>query len=294
MSASVIEQNRVTLNGVRVVYEEAGRGRPLVCIHGNYASKRWFTEQLSAPPLGWRVIAPDLPNFGESGSLPGKTSIEAYASYLADFMAQLGLESPVVLGHSLGGAVAQVYAARQPDALAGLLLVASAPPGSLYGLGGGLGKLPQEFKLPNSVSLPKLPKGIKLPSSSLKMPKLKAGGRSGERERLAASLRATMPSRPIAYFEQIVDDALLMRPAAVSGNLQALMSYDTRGLGRVRCPALILRGGRDTIITEQMARKTAASLPAARLELWPEVGHSPQLEAPERFKELLTRFLEGV
>lgn len=273
----------VTVRGVRMAFEEAGAGQPLVCVHGNYASKRWFTEQLSAPPAGWRVIAPDLPNFGDSGALPGEVSIEAYASYLRRFLDALGLEQVVLLGHSLGGAVAQVFASGLPRRVNGLVLVASAPPNSLYGLPGGL---PQGVKLPKlNLKGFKLPAGVKLPKINLPQ----VGKQS--RAQLASSLRSTMPSRVPPYFDEIVDDAAKMNPKAAQENVRALMRYNTGNLKSFSAPTLVLRGARDTIITGAMARKTAQAFPNARLELWQDVGHSPQIEAPERFNTLLENFL---
>ena len=284
-TASTVET--VIVRGVRMAYEEAGSGRPFVCVHGNYASKRWFTEQLAVPPTGWRVITPDLPNFGDSGELPGQTSIEAYASYLRRFLDELGLERIVLLGHSLGGAVAQVFASGLPQRLDGLVLVDSAPPNSLYGLPGGL---PQGIKLPKpNLKGLKLPAGIKLPKlpEGLKSPQVGAQSRS----QLASSLRSTMPSRIPPYFDEIVDDAMKMNPKAVQGNTRALTRYNTENLGAFTAPTLVLRGARDTIITEAVARKTVKAFPNAKLELWQEVGHSPQIEAPERFNALLMDYL---
>ena len=274
----------VYADGVKIAYSEAGAGRPLVCVHGNYASKRWFTEQLAAPPAGWRVLAPDLPNFGDSDALPGEVSIEAYASFLRRFLDALGLAEVALLGHSLGGAVAQVFASGLPQRVDGLVLVASAPPGSLYGLPG---TLPQGVKLPKL----NLPKSVKLPKLSSKKFNLPNVGSRQNRSQLESALRPTMPTRQPPYFDQIVDDALNMNPKAVQGNVSALMRYNTEKLGAVTCPVLVLRGGRDTIISEAMARRTAAAFRNAKLELWRDTGHSPQIEAPERFNKLLQAFL---
>ena len=282
MSVGAVQTKEVYTDGVKIAYVEAGAGRPLVCVHGNYASKRWFTEQLNAPPTDWRIIAPDLPNFGDSGELPGAVSIEAYASFLRRFLDALGLDEVVLLGHSLGGAVAQVFASGLPQRVGGLVLVASAPPDSLYGLPGGL---PQGVKLPKL----NLPKNVKLPNlKKFNLPNV-GGGQS--RSQLESSLRPTMPTRQPPYFDQIVDDALNMNPKAVQGNVNALMRYNTENLSRVTCPVLVLRGGRDTIISEAMARRTVNAFGDARLELWQSVGHSPQIEAPERFNKLLQTFL---
>jgi pimeloyl-ACP methyl ester carboxylesterase len=114
--------------GLNLAYEEAGAGHPLVCVHGNVASRRWFTKLLEHPPRGWRVIALDLPNFGDSEEMPGEITIERYVRYLHSFMSSLNIGAPVLLGHSLGGSVVQAYASMHADQLRGLILLSSAAP----------------------------------------------------------------------------------------------------------------------------------------------------------------------
>ncbi len=253
---------RLDLSDVSLAYQEAGAGRPLVCIHGNFASKRWFKEQLQAPIAGWRVIALDLPNFGESAALPTEISIAAYATYLQAFIAGLELSSATLLGHSLGGAVAQAYAARHPQTLSGLILLSSAPPSGL--------KTPEE-------QYPLL--------ESLK----------GNAELMRQALAPTMALGQPAYFEDLVQDALVMQPAAYSGNARALEVFNVSAdLSAVTCPVLVLRGALDYLISEAMARETTSAFTQAQLKLLDGIGHSPQVEDPPRFNKILHDFLEGL
>ncbi len=261
-----VRAQEVNLSGGCVAYQESGTGRPLVCVHGNFASKRWFTEQLKAPPDGWRVLALDLPNFGESDALGGSISVGAYADVLRAFVEQLDLSEFVLMGHSLGGAVAQVYAARQPNALSGLVLIAAAGPSGLV--------TPEERYM------------------GLEMLKNNPG-------LMASALEPTMPTGKPSYFDKIVEDALAMHPDAFSGNARALEHYNvTSALKKVTCPVLVVRGEHDYLISEAMARETAQTFRGAfegvRLELWDQIGHSPQIEDPERFNHLLGEFLKGV
>ena len=252
---------KLEVEGVKLAYAEAGTGRPLVCVHGNFASKRWFTPQLVEPPEGWRVLALDLPNFADSDALPGAISIEGYAEYLKGFIDGLELERPVLLGHSLGGAVVQTLVSQAPELAAALLLIAPAPPN-----------------------------GFKTPEETYTYLELFKTNRS----LLAQSLGATMPTRKPSYFEAIVDDAFNMSGAAFTGNARALERYDvTLSLSDIDCSALVLHGGRDYLVTEAMAQRTAKVL-RGKLELWPDVGHSPQLESPQAFNTLLAEFLQGV
>ena len=261
MIADVRTQS-VDLNGVCVAYQESGTGRPLVCVHGNFASKRWFTEQLKAPPEGWRVLALDLPNFGDSDALGQSISIGAYADVLREFVQALDLSPFALMGHSLGGGVAQVYAARHPETLRGLILIAAAGPSGLV--------TPEERYM------------------GLEMLKNNPG-------LMASALEPTMPTGKPSYFSGIVEDALKMHPEAFSGNARALEHYNvTSALKRVRCPVLVVRGEHDYLISEGMARESAAAFEAAQLELWDDIGHSPQIEDPKHFNHLLGEFLKGV
>lgn len=256
------EAATVPVGGVEMAYRSVGEGRPLLLVHGNYGSKRWFEEQLRDPAPGWRYIAPDLPNFAQSGDLPGEISIAAYARHLAAFCDALGLDDLVLLGHSLGGAVVQALALDEGERVKGLVLVASASPSG-------------HFTSEEHIAL--------------------LDSFVGNREGLHAALAATIPSGLPDYFPAIVDDALQMRAPAYTGNARALAAFDVSDrTASFTNPVLVVRGALDLphLITEEIARATAAAYPDATLELWDDVGHSPQIEAPGRFNALLRRFLE--
>src|SRR5690554_2839478 len=91
----------VQVQETRIAYLEAGSGQPLIIVHGNYSSRRWYLNQLHDPPEGWRLLALDMPNFGASDPLPGEISIQAYADFVIGFADALGLEQFALLGHSL-------------------------------------------------------------------------------------------------------------------------------------------------------------------------------------------------
>lgn len=254
----------VNVVGVKLAYQAAGQGHPLVCVHGNFASKRWFTELLRDPPAGWRVVAPDLPNFGDSDALPEPIRIDAYADRLHGFVTELGLERPVLLGHSLGGAVVQTFAAAHPEVTRGLIVIGSPTP---------TGLVTAEEHYPFLESL--------------------RNDREAMARALAPTMSATMSERLPDYFDGIVDDALKLHPDGFSGNARALetLTLDTCA---VTCPVLVVRGEHDYLISPRMAERTAAAYPSGRLQKLPGFGHSPQIEDPERFHALLSEFLEAL
>ncbi|MGC8590510.1 alpha/beta fold hydrolase, partial [Athalassotoga sp.] len=91
----------VQIENVRIFYETNGDGMPVVYVHGNFASSKWFEEVMKID--GIKTYALDLPNFGNSDRIDS-ISIEVYADYLSKFIESLKISRPILVGHSLGGA----------------------------------------------------------------------------------------------------------------------------------------------------------------------------------------------
>jgi branched-chain amino acid transport system permease protein len=212
---------------------------------------------------GCRTVAPDLPNFGRSGALPGEIDLDRYADVLALFIEAVGLDRPIVVAHSLGGAVAQSLAARRPETMRALVLVDSAAPSGL--------KTPEE-RYPLIETMRTNP------------------------QVLSAALKAVVPSlKDEALFAALAEDASLMAAPAWEGNARALARFSCSGrLGAFGKPVLVVWGRKDVIVTEAMARETVAAFPNARLEILEDVGHSPPVEAPALFSAILSRFIGSV
>ncbi len=117
----------VTTAGVRLHYLEQGQGRPVVFLHGN---GMMVEDMLISGLMGataeksYRAIAIDRPGFGHSDRPRGKSwTAEAQAELLPRLFARLGIERPIVVGHSLGTMVALALALNHPDQVSGLVLV---------------------------------------------------------------------------------------------------------------------------------------------------------------------------
>ena len=116
----------VTVNGVRLHYIERGEGPPVVLLHGNVVTAEDFisSEVLDLIAKRHRVIAFDRPGFGYSDRPHGSAwSAGTQADLIRDAFAHLGINRPIVLGHSWGAAVALALGLNHPEAVRGLVLL---------------------------------------------------------------------------------------------------------------------------------------------------------------------------
>jgi pimeloyl-ACP methyl ester carboxylesterase len=253
-----MEGKLIDIGDLGIFCSEKGEGVPVLYVHGNTGSSRWFERVMNVP--GARTIALDMPNFGRSKPLSGDPDIDRYADAVAEFIGARRLDRPVVVGHSLGGGVAISLAVRNPALVRALLLVDSAAPS-----------------------------GLVTPEDRHPLIEMMRTNRAV----LTQALRAVVPTlADEVFFQSLVDDAMRMAAPAWVGNAQALGRFDYRGrCGAYTGPVLVLWGAKDVIVTEAMAREIAAAFPDAKLEIVEEAGHSVMVENPHRFVSLVADFI---
>lgn len=260
--------------GLHIHYRQAGDGpRKLILLHGNFASSRWWQPLLDNPPPASSLYAPDLRGCGDSEKPLGGYTLERLAEDLAGFASALGLEHFHLAGHSLGAAAALHYTVGRAHRVRSLTLVSPPPAGG--------------FSIQNHHSALA---GLISPQTLAQwLPDL--------------ALHSSILNRALDYalpgldgsskLQPLVQDALHMSPAAVSGYAQALYGWNVHDkLQRLRLPVLIVAGKLDPLINPDTLDSTVVAMPDARLVVWPDTGHAPQLEHPERFRTLLTAFLD--
>ncbi len=105
------ERRRFRTSGGEIAYIEAGEGRPVVLLHGFPTSSYLWRREIHLLGSRMRVIAPDLLGYGESDRpVAAPLTVEAQATYVGELLAGVGLEEAAVVGHDLGGGVAQLLA----------------------------------------------------------------------------------------------------------------------------------------------------------------------------------------
>ena len=258
----------------RIPHDEEGYGSlshlvsgdgpvPVVLIHGNFAGKLWWSELLADPLPATRLIASDLPGFGESyRSGAFRPSIPSYARSLTDFLDDLGVDRAILMGHSFGAAVATELALSAPERFPALFLLAPAPHTGLY---------TPEYLYPFLESY------------------------RHDRRGLRVALRQTLGPYVPPYFEDLVEEAARMHPALFSGNARLLSGWNAGArLHRYENPVLVASGERDGLVSTRSAEASARAFPVGAYANLGPVGHSPQIEAPEMVQDLLSQLLRAV
>src|SRR3954451_22093134 len=120
-----ISTDEVLIHGHRVRFRTAGEGPLLVLVHGITGSSQTWEEVMPALATEFTVVSPDLLAHGESAKPRGDYSLGAYASGIRDLCAVLGHDRGTLVGHSLGGGIAMVFAYQFPERTDRLVVVGS-------------------------------------------------------------------------------------------------------------------------------------------------------------------------
>ncbi|HEX7058305.1 MAG TPA: alpha/beta fold hydrolase [Solirubrobacterales bacterium] len=276
---SGFEVETETLHGRQVTYAAAGEGPVLLLVHGMGGSFENWGEVIEPLARKHTVIAPDLPGHGESAPGGGDYSVGGLAAGLRDLLMALGHERATLVGHSLGGGIAMQFAYQFPEMVERLVLVSS----------GGLG--PEVSPVLRAAALPGADLFIAATAG--------AGQRVGSAVGRGLSAVGLRPSADVA--EVLRGYATLADPTRRSAFLATVRAViGTRGQ-RVHAgdrlylaeavPVLIIWGDRDPIIPTHHGEDAHRRIPGSRLEVFEDVGHLPQLEAPLRFVVALEEFL---
>ena len=258
----------LTRRGLTLASDDQGTGRPLVLLHAFPLDREMWRPQLGPLSAAARVLAPDLPGFGQSTAGTEPFTIDSAADAVLDFLDAAGVPGRVVLGGlSMGGYIALAFARRHPDRLAGLILAdtRSEPDDAA-----GRAKRDEMIALAHS--------GGAAAVIGQMLPKMLSEQTQRTRPEVAETVRA-IASRQSAAAIAAALAALRDRPDA------------TAALDRIAVPALVLIGEHDAITPPAMAQTLAAKIPKAKLVTVPGAGHLSNLENPDAFAAAVREFL---
>ncbi len=246
----------------------------LVFLHGLGGSSADWSAAISFLPSRFRVVAPDLPGSSlAAGSLRTWTPA-AFAAWVGDLIRKEGLESPHLVGHSLGGRVAGELAAAN-GFLSSLLLV--APLGAAgYSLTDRLKwKAMSRTAILRSVSEAQMRRALSYGFVS------EGPGKQGFVERALAARTGPGAAAATEAIERSVDGILEAPPL-------------TDRLRGGKAPLGLVAGGEDPLVAPEEVQKLVRVRTDARLFSLHRQGHYPMLDDPRGFAEIVERFLEGV
>ncbi len=273
-----------TIHGYRRAFRVAGSGPAIVLIHGiGDNSTTWDTVQAKLAQR-FTVIAPDLLGHGKSDKPRADYSVAAYANGMRDLLSVLDIDSATVVGHSLGGGVAMQFAYQFPQLVDRLILV-------------GAGGVTKEVNVALRVaSLPLGSEALALLRLPLVLPALQVIGRMG-----GALFGTTGVGRDIPDMLRILAD--LPEPTASSAFARTLRAVvDWRGQVVTmldRCyltqsvPVQLIWGGSDSVIPVSHAEMAHAAMPGSQLEIFEGSGHFPFHDDPDRFVEIVQKFIDS-
>ncbi len=254
----------------RLFYDDQGTGEPLVLLSGLGGDHRAFGVSIRHFSSRFRVLAVDNRDSGRSDRADGPYSTADLADDVAGWLDQLGITRASVLGHSLGGLIAQELVIRHPSKVARLILASTHA-----------GSNPWRKAV--------------IESWIIARKALESGDFA----------RVTMPllvAPPFFHVPPQVDGLIRFAERnewpqsadAFERQARAAIDHDARGrLGSFRVATLVLAGGLDLVNPLPVAQELADQIPGAQLEIMPMVGHLPHIENGPKFREVVGRFLES-
>ncbi|MFM8376880.1 MAG: alpha/beta fold hydrolase [Phenylobacterium sp.] len=275
----------VTLeNGVNVHYRDQGRpdGPPLVLVHGFAANLDTWEPWVARLGDTYRVVTLDLPAHGLTVTPPGyEMSTQGQVEVIDELTRRLGLPPFVLAGNSMGGGASWNYALAHPDRLRGLVLVASVgprprsedsappregPPAVFRIMGNPVGRAALRSLNPRPLAEPGLKKAYV--DESLVTP---------------------------ALVDRYVDLALAPgRREMVLAGRRGPPSASADAVRGVSVPTLVMHGEKDSVVPVGVGQELGRLIPGARLVLYPEAGHVPMEQIPDRSAGDVRAFIESL
>lgn len=253
-------------------FDAAGQGDTAVLLlHGIGGGRSIWNAQASGTlqavaDAGFHALALDLPGYGDSEAL-GPPSMDAFVAAVQAVIDHVQVKRVVLLGHSMGGMVAQEFAARWPERVHGLVLACTS---ALFGKPDGAWQ--QQF-------------------IAERLAPLDAGlGMAGMADRLVPGL--VSPTASAAARQSARDVMARVPEPTYRAALKTIAGFDRReALGAIRVPALLLAAEHDRTAPPEVMQRMAARIAGSEYRCLADAGHIANVEAPAAFNAAVVDFL---
>ncbi|MCB9689430.1 MAG: alpha/beta hydrolase [Alphaproteobacteria bacterium] len=283
---SPLPVQHIEVDGVDVAWvDSGGNGKPLVMVHGLSSYLSFWEYQIPYfAQQGYRVIALDLPGYGQSGRPDAPMTPPWYADLVADFMDGIGVPDAVVMGHSMGGQISLTLALEHPEKVDALVL--SAPAGI------------ERFSKGSAQFL----EGYWSESRALETTE----------EELRYTFTRVVFNRVDPGVERLLEERVRMQhtpefrgtSVAVARSIRGMLQYPVVDrLGEINVPTLVIYGSDDRMIpnpilnggrTSTIARQAQQAIPGSQIVMVPKAGHTVHHDDPEAFNTAVEAFLTRV
>lgn len=267
----------VRTNDIETYYERRGSGPPVVFVHGAVLDAAQWTPQMDALDGEYTTVAYDVRGHGRTGGSARESySVELLAEDLRALVAALDLDRPVVCGLSMGGCIAQVYAAAHPDEVAGLVLAGTFTP-ELFDRREWLQR---SATLRATVPFVRLLGYERVEKTMVWFHERFSKGVSGDYGRVER-LRAAGPKMETAEFAKVV--------CAVAAFHETDVDY-----AAIVAPTLVLYGEREPSFVRRHAAKMGSEIARVTVREVPDAGHVSNLDDPAFFTDAVRAFLAAI
>lgn len=237
--------------------------KSLVFVHGYLGGSQQWNQQVVAFSDDFNVITPGLPGYGLNNKLQAPETIEGFATYVLDELDKQGIEKFHLVGHSMGGMIAQQMVSQAPQRVEKLVLYGTGP----------VGIMPGRFE-----------------TIEESKQRLKNEGVESNARRISA--RWFMQGEECCSYKACADIAVQASPQAALAGLTAMEGWSgTASLAGISSPTLVLWGDRDRSYQWALPEKLWREIPDASLSVVPGCSHAVHLEKPQLFNAILLDFL---
>ena len=252
------------MNMQDIFAEDIGNGIPLVLVHGFLGSSEMWNPQINFFKDNFRVIAPALPGFGKSRDIHSCDSIECMAKSILNFLEKNEIKNFNLLGHSMGGMIAQEMANIAGEKILKLICYGTGPRGNIPG---------------------------RFETIDQSREKLKINGLKDTAHRIAKTW--FIDGEDAKYFYLCEKAGKETSKEAADNGLVAMKKWDgVKNLKNIRNETLIVWGDQDKAYNFNQVETLNENIPNSNLMIIKDSSHNVHLEKPDEFNKIVEEFLK--